>query len=837
MKKITVTLLLFFSVTLCKAQWVQTKGPTGGPILCLKQLGDTVYAGTYGGVFYSINMGISWNALNNGLGNFRRVDFICYGNGNLYIHADSGGLSGKVFKMSEGGNTWSQIYSMNWDARAMAVSDNYICLGANNNYLLQSYDGGANWTYGATSPVSNCYCLYSVGDSVYLEGGGGMYLRILPGTLWSHIPNSCGGADFLYKFQGEIYLTDDHGIHSLSINCNYVFSYMPTSYYFNSITSNDTSLYFGTGNNGVYVYSDTAGTWVASNSGFSNLYIPALIWHNGILIAGTGDGIFRSDDNGAHWIKSDSGLIATLPEFAIHDSVIVSRNNGLNNKSYTRSFNSGNSWEMICDTGWYATPMYVVATNGKDFFMDGELYSKDNGSSWNYNSVYGSFPTMSHCMLCDSGIVYTGSTGGPGNFLSYSTDTAATWQHNFQPPEPGYIYALGKQGGYIHIWLSNSFSHTFKTNNNGSTWQQTNFPGSNYCESIVGIGNYVYYGYATGSRIFRSGDGGTTVIEIDSNRLAGQLYNLYVLNDKYLFAGTTAGVYFSADSGRSCFQLNDGLINKQIFRITSNNEFLFLSTQGNGIWKRSIADFTSNINHLIVGANFSASDSDFCGYGCVNFFDQSSNADSCYWYFPGGNPSNSTLHNPSAICYSSLGSYDVTLIATHGAIHDTLEFVNYITISPQTTASVSQAANTLYALSVGDIQWYDCAAQQIIPGENGVSFTPVATGYYAAIISNGWCVDTSDCISVIVNSISEISSTKFFSINPNPAITFLTLEYTVTATLTIYNLLGEQVQEISLERNTTKKNISLTNIPSGIYFCVLRTEDGKIAQQKLVVAK
>ncbi|MEI7801409.1 MAG: T9SS type A sorting domain-containing protein [Bacteroidota bacterium] len=88
-----------------------------------------------------------------------------------------------------------------------------------------------------------------------------------------------------------------------------------------------------------------------------------------------------------------------------------------------------------------------------------------------------------------------------------------------------------------------------------------------------------------------------------------------------------------------------------------------------------------------------------------------------------------------------------------------------------------------------------------------------------------------------INAISNNSIP--FSLYPNPTSKNITVDYniTVTATLTIYNLLGEQVQQISLEKNTTKKTVTLTNIPSGIYFCVLRTEDGKIAQQKLVVVK
>ncbi len=78
-----------------------------------------------------------------------------------------------------------------------------------------------------------------------------------------------------------------------------------------------------------------------------------------------------------------------------------------------------------------------------------------------------------------------------------------------------------------------------------------------------------------------------------------------------------------------------------------------------------------------------------------------------------------------------------------------------------------------------------------------------------------------------------------FSLYPNPTSENISVEYNIntSGTLTIYNLLGQKKQEIILEKNTSTKNISLTNIPSGIYFCVIKTEDGKTMQQKLVVEK
>lgn len=57
---------------------------------------------------------------------------------------------------------------------------------------------------------------------------------------------------------------------------------------------------------------------------------------------------------------------------------------------------------------------------------------------------------------------------------------------------------------------------------------------------------------------------------------------------------------------------------------------------------------------------------------CVNFKDISNNIPTSWkWIFQGGNPSSSTLQNPSNICFSSAGKYTMTMIATNSKGSDT----------------------------------------------------------------------------------------------------------------------------------------------------------------------
>ncbi|MBD3288621.1 PKD domain-containing protein, partial [candidate division KSB1 bacterium] len=78
-------------------------------------------------------------------------------------------------------------------------------------------------------------------------------------------------------------------------------------------------------------------------------------------------------------------------------------------------------------------------------------------------------------------------------------------------------------------------------------------------------------------------------------------------------------------------------------------------------------------------AAFEASPRQGCAPLTVNFTDQSTNAQSWYWKFPGGTPTSSTQQNPT-VTYSTPGTYHVALkiICTNGQV-DSLIMPNYIT--------------------------------------------------------------------------------------------------------------------------------------------------------------
>lgn len=194
---------------------------------------------------------------------------------------------------------------------------------------------------------------------------------------------------------------------------------------------------------------------------------------------------------------------------------------------------------------------------------------------------------------------------------------------------------------------------------------------------------------------------------------------------------------------------------------------------------------------------FSA-DQDFCPGTCINFTNQSLNAISYNWSFPGATPSTSTDVDPQNVCYSQSGNYDVQLISTNAGGSDTLLMSGYITVFPAPAPqSITQSGDTLFALSgAAAYQWYYNG--NLISGATNANYVATQNGDYnlVATDSNGCEVEA-----VIFDVMTEINfadnSFGGMRLFPNPVTDYLNM-YNFRSpdecTISIYNVTGEKVK-------------------------------------------
>lgn len=142
---------------------------------------------------------------------------------------------------------------------------------------------------------------------------------------------------------------------------------------------------------------------------------------------------------------------------------------------------------------------------------------------------------------------------------------------------------------------------------------------------------------------------------------------------------------------------NNVVIKFEGYNNYGNNLFLDnINISGTTVPLKPVADFTANNTTIVQG-------------GSVNFTDLSLRTPTNWdWTFAGAATGTSTNQNPSSITYNTVGSYDVTLIASNGVGADTITKPNYINVvSPSGTGQCDTATNF-----TGSIQFYTVTGGQ-----------------------------------------------------------------------------------------------------------------------------
>jgi hypothetical protein len=131
-------------------------------------------------------------------------------------------------------------------------------------------------------------------------------------------------------------------------------------------------------------------------------------------------------------------------------------------------------------------------------------------------------------------------------------------------------------------------------------------------------------------------------------------------------------------------------------------------------------------------------------------------------------------------------------------------------------------------------QWYNCAVNAPIAGENSQSYTAIANGDYKVVVGNAsGCFDTSVCVNVNSVSVKKTESDYAF-VQPNPFTESVTLYLNKNAEqleIQILSADGRLVYSELSEQQT--QTIHLPFLGSGLYVLLIKTPNATY-QQKLI---
>lgn len=154
-------------------------------------------------------------------------------------------------------------------------------------------------------------------------------------------------------------------------------------YFVSALACNDTTVFVGTLDAGVFRLSENGPGWTNETSGLPVKGILSLVFSGGDLFAGTdGGGVFRSSDNGAHWDVANQGLTSLVVRdlVAIGPLVFAGTREGV-----FRSVDAGETWSAMSQ-GMAGANVLDLAAGPAGLFAStaggGVFHSPDGGSSW-----------------------------------------------------------------------------------------------------------------------------------------------------------------------------------------------------------------------------------------------------------------------------------------------------------------------------------------------------------------------------------------------------------------------------------------------------------------------
>src|SRR5690606_25089732 len=254
-------------------------------------------------------------------------------------------------------------------------------------------------------------------------------------------------------------------------------------------------------------------------------------------------------------------------------------------KGVYKSTDSGLSWELIPPV-YPFNEIFALGINKEDNLFAGSgsysglFRSTDLGASWTWLSGY-SRPECWAIAFNDSDHIFAGD--GDWGGLMKSTDTGNTWVQSL--PNSVVVLSISIDSvGAIYVGSSNNF---YKSTDNGVTWTSiySGLPSLEIATTLCKQHNEIFVGIGyilQGDGVYYSTNGGEVWIQ---RGLSGQtVYSLTIDGEGSLFAGTKDnGVYKSTDNGLTWVQINNGLYNKNIFRVKIGpGNLLFACSESDG---------------------------------------------------------------------------------------------------------------------------------------------------------------------------------------------------------------------------------------------------------------
>ncbi|HRG59776.1 MAG TPA: T9SS type A sorting domain-containing protein [Bacteroidia bacterium] len=202
----------------------------------------------------------------------------------------------------------------------------------------------------------------------------------------------------------------------------------------------------------------------------------------------------------------------------------------------------------------------------------------------------------------------------------------------------------------------------------------------------------------------------------------------------------------------------------------------------------------------------------------------------------------------ATICSGESYTYDGTVYTSAGTysfyfpLGNGCDSVSHFVLHVNSVDTSLNANNTILTSTgiASAYQWVQCDNNYAqITGATQSSYTVTSNGDYAVIITNGNCVDTSRCVTVVVTGFENKSTNNDLIVWPNPAYETINLSVLDTGynLFTIFDETGRVILTTTFTSNTNNKIIHISALEAGIYFISGMNDSGKIVKSRFVIMR
>ncbi len=579
--------LILSSAAHTQNYWVPTNGPFSGEMYSLTQARGVCYAGLFGGVYRSIDDGLTWR------------DAAGAGSTVFALTASS---YGRVFAGSQNGVAYTDDSGASWHSRfnphivfALVTRGNIVFAGGPSGYVAMSTDSGATFRTMDSGRTFNADVLalqFSSGGMLYAGTYGmGAYRSNDSGKTWTQISNGLPSgvrALMLDEASNILFAGTTTGFFSSAVSGNGWTNIGPTSSPSVSSIARVTqtqALLIGTSEG---VFFSTGGTqWTEVDAGITTRDVRAVLpldsgkwiaatYGDGVfhtvnagtswtqtgvtsasiytlfplgnrILAGTGDSVFVTLDAGATWRRSNAGLRGR----AVESIQLGPGGNiyALTNAGVFISSSDGDAWRDATGSPIPGNPNCLAFTQSGALLVGTStgLFTQNTVDSlWDTIDLGISFPSVTSLWRHPNGTMYVGTNAG----LMRSTTGTGLWTPLVLSASNPIIHAMTVNSHLGWIFAAGESGPVFRSSDDGLTWERVGIGlppevGPWGLSMVTTFQGDVFVGM-TDSGVYRTNGISGTWQPWSAGLSSRSVWSLAIDFDNYLYAGTArGGVYRS----------------------------------------------------------------------------------------------------------------------------------------------------------------------------------------------------------------------------------------------------------------------------------------------------